>query len=124
VVGKVTEYQRLYAGLYSQMAVGASIAVWDTRTGKRIWSDEHVTRQREGGIPLLPEMALFPMGGVLRGFTSSTFFKHASSYTLVQPCSSKKFRCQLFSRARLYWINLLEFRKWFWNYEPGLYRLS
>ena len=52
VVGTVTEYQRLYAGLYSQMAVGASIVVWDTRTGKRIWSDEHVTRQHEGGIPL------------------------------------------------------------------------
>ena len=52
VVGKVTEYQRLYAGLYSQMAVGASIAIWDTRSGKRIWSDEHVTRQHEGGIPL------------------------------------------------------------------------
>jgi hypothetical protein len=52
VVGTVTEYQRLYAGLYSQIAVGASIAVWDTRSGKRIWTDEHVTRQHEGGIPL------------------------------------------------------------------------
>ena len=52
VVGNVTEYQRLYAGLYSQMAVGAAIAVWDTRTGKRIWSDAHVTRHHEGGIPL------------------------------------------------------------------------
>ena len=52
VIGKVTEYQRLYAGLYSQMAVGASIAVWDTRSGKQIWNDEHVTRQHEGGIPL------------------------------------------------------------------------
>ena len=51
VVGKVTEYQRLYAGLYSQMAVGASIAIWDTRSGKRIWTDEHITRQHEGGIP-------------------------------------------------------------------------
>jgi hypothetical protein len=52
VVGRVTEYQRLYAGLYSQMAVGASIAIWDTRSGKRIWSDAHVSRQHEGGIPL------------------------------------------------------------------------
>lgn len=52
VVGEVTEFQKLYAGLYSQMAVGASIAVWDTRTGKKIWSDEHVTRNHEGGIPL------------------------------------------------------------------------
>jgi hypothetical protein len=52
VVGEVTEFQRLYAGIYSQMAVGASITVWDTRTGKKIWSDEHVTRSHEGGIPL------------------------------------------------------------------------
>jgi hypothetical protein len=52
VVGEVTEFQKVYAGIYSQMAVGASIAVWDTRTGKKIWSDEHVTRNHEGGIPL------------------------------------------------------------------------
>ncbi|MEJ2220441.1 MAG: DUF799 family lipoprotein [Desulfobacterales bacterium] len=35
VVGEVTEFQKVYAGLYSQMAVGASITVWDTRTGKK-----------------------------------------------------------------------------------------
>jgi hypothetical protein len=52
VVGEVTEFQRLYAGIYSQLAVGASITVWDTRTGEKIWSDEHVTRSHEGGIPL------------------------------------------------------------------------
>ena len=52
VVGEVTEFQRVYAGLYSQMAIGASITVWDTRTGQKIWSDEHVTRNHEGGIPL------------------------------------------------------------------------
>ena len=52
VVGEVTEFQKVYAGIYSQMAVGASITVWDTRTGKKIWSDEHVTRSHEGGIPL------------------------------------------------------------------------
>jgi hypothetical protein len=52
VIGEVTEFQRVYAGIYSQMAIGASISVWDTRTGKRIWSDEHVTRNHEGGIPL------------------------------------------------------------------------
>lgn len=52
VVGEVTEFQKVYAGIYSQMAVGASITLWDTRTGKKIWSDEHVTRSHEGGIPL------------------------------------------------------------------------
>ena len=52
VIGEVTEFQRMYAGVYSQMAVGASIAIWDTRSGKKLWSDEHVTRHHEGGIPL------------------------------------------------------------------------
>lgn len=52
VVGKVTEYRRVYAGIYSQMAVGAAIDIWDTRSGKQIWSDEHTTRHHEGGIPL------------------------------------------------------------------------
>jgi len=52
VIGEVTEFQRVYAGLYSQMAVGASITIWDTRSGKKLWSDQHVTRHHEGGIPL------------------------------------------------------------------------
>jgi hypothetical protein len=52
VIGEVTEFQRVYAGLYSQMAVGASIRIWDTRSGKKLWSDQHVTRHHEGGIPL------------------------------------------------------------------------
>ena len=52
VIGEVTEFQRVYAGVYSQMAVGASITIWDTRSGKKLWSDHHVTRHHEGGIPL------------------------------------------------------------------------
>jgi hypothetical protein len=52
VIGEVTEFQRVYAGVYSQMAVGASISIWDTRSGKKLWTDEHVTRHHEGGIPL------------------------------------------------------------------------
>ena len=59
VSGEVTEFNRVYAGIYSQMAVGASITVWDTRTGQKIWSDEHVTRNHEGGIPLaITDLAL------------------------------------------------------------------
>ena len=59
VIGEVTEFQRVYAGLYSQMAVGASISIWDTRSGKKLWSDHHVTRHHEGGIPLaITDLAL------------------------------------------------------------------
>jgi hypothetical protein len=52
VIGEVTEFQRVYAGVYSQMAVGASITIWETRSGKKLWSDHHVTRHHEGGVPL------------------------------------------------------------------------
>ena len=52
VLGEVTEFQRVYAGIYSQIAIGASISIWDTRTGKKLWSDQHVIRHHEGGIPL------------------------------------------------------------------------
>ena len=65
VIGEVTEFQRVYAGIYSQMAVGASITVWDTRSGKKIWSDEHVTRNHEGGIPLA--ITDFAMIGIRSG---------------------------------------------------------
>ena len=37
-----------------------------------------------------PEMALFSMSIVLRGFTSSTYDQYASSQTLVRPCSTEK----------------------------------
>jgi hypothetical protein len=54
VMGEVTTFSRVYAAIYSQMAVGASISVWDTRSGRKIWQDEHVVRYHEGGIPFSP----------------------------------------------------------------------
>jgi hypothetical protein len=52
IFGEVNEFERIFAGIYSQMAVGASISIWDTRTGRKIWEDEYVERDHEGGIPL------------------------------------------------------------------------
>ncbi|UCF92105.1 MAG: DUF799 family lipoprotein [Desulfobacterales bacterium] len=52
VFGEITEFRREFAGIYSQLAVGASIQIWDTRSGRKIWSDEYVARRHEGGIPL------------------------------------------------------------------------
>ena len=65
VFGEVSEYKRLYAGIYSQMAVGASVEMWDTRTGRKIWSETHVTRRHEGGIPLT--LTDIPMIGIRSG---------------------------------------------------------
>ena len=52
VFGEVTEYDKFFAGIYSQIAVGASITIWDTRTGRKIWTDQYTERNHEGGIPL------------------------------------------------------------------------
>jgi hypothetical protein len=35
-------------------------------------------------------MALFPLSGVLRGFTSAKYEKYVSTQTLVRHCSEKK----------------------------------
>ena len=69
VFGEVTKFDKIFAGIYSQMAVGLSISIWDTRTGREIWADEHIERHHEGGIPLtLTDIPLitFRSGMVLR----------------------------------------------------------
>ena len=52
VFGEVIEYEKFFAGIYSQVAVGASITIYDTRTGRKIWTDQYTERNHEGGIPL------------------------------------------------------------------------
>jgi hypothetical protein len=47
------------------MAVGASVEMWDTRTGRKIWSETHVSRKHEGGIPLT--VTDIPMIGIRSG---------------------------------------------------------
>jgi hypothetical protein len=69
VFGEIIKFDKIFAGIYSQMAVGLSISVWDTRTGREIWVDEHIERHHEGGIPLtLTDIPLitFRSGMVLR----------------------------------------------------------
>lgn len=65
VFGEVIEYKRIYAGFYSQMAVGAAVEMWDARTGRKIWSGKHVARKHEGGIPL--SLTDIPMIGIRSG---------------------------------------------------------
>lgn len=51
VLGEVTAYEKIFLGVYSQMAVGAAISIWDSRSGQMVWFDRHVTRIHEGGVP-------------------------------------------------------------------------
>ncbi len=64
--GQVNSFQRIFAGVYSQMAVAASIQVWDTRSAKKIWCDQHTARIHEGGVPL--DILLLPLVSLRTGW--------------------------------------------------------
>ncbi|MBL0713639.1 MAG: DUF799 family lipoprotein [Desulfosarcina sp.] len=65
VIGDVNRFERIYAAIYSQLSIGASVTVYATRTGKKIWSDTYVARLHEGDIPLGP-LGL-PLSGIRTG---------------------------------------------------------
>jgi len=66
VTGRVTELERLFMGVYSQLSVGADITVHDTHDGRRLWSDSHVARLHDGSLPLTP--LGIPLSGVRSGW--------------------------------------------------------
>ena len=64
--GQVNNFQRIFAGIYSQMAVSASVQIWDTRSAKKIWCDQHIARIHEGGVPL--NILLIPLVSLRSGW--------------------------------------------------------
>ena len=66
VTGRVTELERLFMGVYSQLSVGADITVHDTHDGRHLWSDSHVARLHDGSLPLTP--LGIPLSGVRSGW--------------------------------------------------------
>lgn len=50
VYGQITHYNRLYAVLYSQVAVGVTLRMLDARSGEILWEASHVSRKHEGGV--------------------------------------------------------------------------
>lgn len=66
VHGTVTEFERLFMGVYSQLSLGADIAIYDTHDGRRLWRDRHITRLHDGGLPLTP--LGIPLSGARSGW--------------------------------------------------------
>ena len=54
VYGRVTDYKKVYAGLYSQLGVEAEVWMVNTRTGKEIFRLKDAVRYHEGGVSLSP----------------------------------------------------------------------
>jgi hypothetical protein len=54
IFGEVSNFDKFFAVLYSQVAVGANVKMYDTKTGNFLWSGKHVARKHEGGISTNP----------------------------------------------------------------------
>ncbi|MBN1613578.1 MAG: DUF799 family lipoprotein [Deltaproteobacteria bacterium] len=54
VYGDISNFDKLFALVYSQVSVGADIRMFDAKTGHFLWSGKHVVRIHEGGIATTP----------------------------------------------------------------------
>ena len=54
VYGAVSNFDKIFAVVYSQVAVGAEVKMYDARTGHFLWSGKHTARIHEGGISTHP----------------------------------------------------------------------
>lgn len=58
IYGRVTDYKKVYAGVYSQLGVEAEIWLINTKTGKEVFRIKDSVRYHEGGVPLSPLSAI------------------------------------------------------------------
>jgi len=54
VFGEISNFDKLFAVMYSQVSVGAEIKMYDTKTGNFLWSGQHTVRIHEGGLSVTP----------------------------------------------------------------------
>jgi hypothetical protein len=54
VYGTISDFDKLFAVIYSNVSVGAEIRMMDAKTGRMLWRGQHVTRIHEGGISTSP----------------------------------------------------------------------
>jgi parallel beta-helix repeat protein len=54
IQGEITHYDRIYVGVYSQVAVGAEVRMVEAKTDKELWWAKNVSRKHGGGIATTP----------------------------------------------------------------------
>lgn len=51
IYGKVLEYNKVFAGIYSQIALKVQLEMVDGKTGEGVWWKTVIQRSHEGGVP-------------------------------------------------------------------------
>ncbi len=54
IYGDISNFDKLFAAVYSQVSVGAEVKMFETKTGQFLWSGQHVARIHEGGLSTTP----------------------------------------------------------------------
>ena len=54
ISGSVTHFDRIFLGIYSQVAVGCEVKMWDLNNGKLLWRAKQVARAHAGGLSINP----------------------------------------------------------------------
>ncbi|MEN6468372.1 MAG: GNA1162 family protein [Smithella sp.] len=54
VFGEISDFDKYFAVVYSQVAVGAEVKMFDAKTGHFLWSGKHKVRKHEGGVSTNP----------------------------------------------------------------------
>lgn len=63
IVGNITAYDKVYAGIYGQLAAGIDVSMIALSDDLRLWRAHHVVRKHHGGIPLSPMEAVTTLIG-------------------------------------------------------------
>jgi len=54
IYGTISNFDKIFAGIYSQVSVGAEIKMYEAATGQFLWSGQHVVRIHQGSLPTSP----------------------------------------------------------------------
>jgi parallel beta-helix repeat protein len=54
IFGEVSDFDKYFLVMYSQVAVGAEVKMYDAKTGHFLWSGKHKVRKHEGGVSTNP----------------------------------------------------------------------
>ena len=54
IYGSISNFDKIFAVIYSQVSVGARVEMYDAKTGHFLWSGKHVARIHEGGVSTTP----------------------------------------------------------------------